>query len=97
MFFLFCFFFFVFSLEKTLKTIKTIKTLKTTPKRKSNQKKRLLTIGLEPITYKVQILSLPCLPISPSERTPYLQGKYSLFLAIFRITFVPARVDCFTL
>ena len=27
----------------------------------------MLTIGLEPITWKVQILSLPCLPVSPSE------------------------------
>ena len=28
---------------------------------------RMLTIGLEPITYKEQILSLSCLPISPSK------------------------------
>ena len=27
----------------------------------------LLTIGLEPITQREQILSLPCLPISPNE------------------------------
>ena len=28
----------------------------------------MLTIGLEPITIKEQILSLSCLPISPSEQ-----------------------------
>ena len=35
----------------------------------------VLTIGLEPITFKEQILSLPCLPISPSKQKAVFKGK----------------------